>query len=57
MTSTAEARIGLLFKRSQAKVRQTLSRAESGLRGSRGRAEHKGKAQTTNKPSGGKMAR
>jgi hypothetical protein len=38
------------------KQRQKESRAESDRRGRKGRAEHKGKAKSTNKPYGGKMA-
>jgi hypothetical protein len=39
------------------KVIGQKSRRDAALRGSAGRREHKGKANTSNKGSGGKMAR
>ena len=41
----------------EVKIQQKESREDSQKRGTMGRAEHKGKARTTNKPDGGKMAR
>ena len=40
----------------KSKMLQKESRAKSEMRGTRGRAEHKGKARSTNKPYGGRMA-
>lgn len=38
------------------KSRQKASRQKSEMRGTRGRAQHKGKARSTNKPYGGRSA-
>jgi hypothetical protein len=46
-----------LVKQDAAKQQQKKSRAASTLRGTARRVEHKHKAQSTQKPSGGKMAR
>jgi hypothetical protein len=50
-------KIDELIRNSGAKIQQMKSRKESELRGTRGRKEHKAKAQSTNKHKGGKMAR
>ncbi|MBV9159401.1 MAG: hypothetical protein JO019_02265 [Candidatus Kaiserbacteria bacterium] len=43
--------------RAQAKVKQTISRNAAAARGRNGRQEQKGKAPSSNKGRGGKMAR
>jgi hypothetical protein len=46
-----------LFKRTREKAAQRRGRLEAELAGTNGRREHKGKAATSHKATGGKMAR